>query len=234
MGAALLVGWAPYLRRSVSLAQFHWGAISLGAACFVVLVAGTHRFLKWLFSEMNRNQTVPQPSGSLNWRAADTARAFALLFLAFVSGMMVIGFAHQTAWLALAPRPIVHQRPREAARWAMGTLSIIGESLSVYASTHGNRYPDDVAKLANPEFEHMSWPDRFLYFGKGQIPGDAAAVIGIDPPINHQDAGMVVLFGDGRAAWIDIDKAGDILLQHGFERVDSSQTWNSPKYGANP
>jgi len=173
-----------------------------------------------LSSEPNR-ATFPA------WRLRWTLAGAALLLLTFTAGIAATGVAHQSAWLARSEEPIFLRRFRTQDKhdqlMCSNNLEQIGYALREYTAAHAGRYPDTLAQLISPEFEgHMlTCPATDLYRYAGGLRGDHPAdrreytyyarnrraplpprtLIASEPTINHDLAGVNILFADGKVEW---------------------------------
>lgn len=230
----LVFGWIEYLKRALPMVHPLPGDLALFGAMTFTLVVGVHGSLRWLCGRMD---LAP-------WRTGTTLRLIAIFFLSMFCGMAAIGIAHQSAWLAHSRRPMFVRSPIGASYQCAANLHQIGQAALAYAAEHQQRFPNSLPELLDGN--HGLMPDElvchgpegdegvdepppqtrptpqesYLYFGKGHTTAEVDAVIALDPPEHHDDAGMRVLFGDGHVDWIDIDHAGPILTQHGFRRVE--------------
>lgn len=236
IAATVLFGWIPFLVHVVPHIRVRWGPIGSTAVYIVLLLSGSHHFLRWLYREM-RGSAVPP-----NWNWRWTIGGFLIIVLMFTSGMAAIGAAHQTAWLVNSTERLVKPHGREMAdRVKCGSnLRQIGQALTMHADEHGGKYPNDVAEFFGDGFDFypsalvcpssndepaigpttqavladFATPHHcsYLYLGKGlsqPLPSDR--VIALEPLENHQGKGLNVLFGDMHVEWLDKAQA-DILL----------------------
>jgi hypothetical protein len=135
--------------------------------------------------------------------------------------------------------------------YCMSNLRQIGFRLHEHAAANGNRFPDTLAPLiTEPEYDRGSFicpstdhtpapgatvaeqaanllkPGHcsYLYYGRGlTLPLDPGRVLMLEPPDHHGGTGLSVLFGDCRVEFIPIEKAHDLLVRHGFERVEAGR-----------
>ena len=243
----LLFGWVPFLLHVVPQIRWRWGAIGSGVVYSLLLLAGGHSFLRWLYREMRGPAAPPA------WRMRWTLGGFLIIFLMFISGMATIGAAHQTAWLIHSPEPLLRtSRVLEVANRikCASNLRQIGEALTIYADTHGHQFPNDlsallrggdlysstlvcpssnddpatgattqavVANLLTPH--HCS----YVYLGKGlSQPASSDRILAYEPPENHQWQGINVLFADMRVEWFDWTQA-EVLLARLKTPVSTTQ-----------
>lgn len=233
IAATVLFGWIPFLVHVVPHIRVRWGPIGSTAVYIVLLLSGSHHFLRWLYREM-RGSAVPP-----NWNWRWTIGGFLIIVLMFTSGMAAIGAAHQTAWLVNSPEPLYKQHGEVRNRIICPiNLRMIGQALTLYANNHDHKYPGDWSALLGEGFStsflvcpstndeaatgattravlaDFATPHHcsYLYLGKGlSQPLPADRVIALEPLENHQGKGLNVLFGDMHVEWLDKAQA-DILL----------------------
>lgn len=119
--AILLIpfGWFYFLRRVIPIVVVDSGGVVTAIFCLAVFTAGLHRFFYWLHQNMHPPEPVApelrlrwkDKSQASEWRFRWTATFVALVLLVFVAGISVVGVAHQTAWLATSPEPIIKVEP---------------------------------------------------------------------------------------------------------------------------
>jgi hypothetical protein len=116
----LVAGWAIFLVEVLPRVRPNPAAIGLGALCLVLATAGVHSFAGW-FRSARRPEATP-------WRLKWTISLVGLFVLAFTAGIAFVGVAHQTAWLATAPEPLIASDsvhgPETAAIGALKTIAI--------------------------------------------------------------------------------------------------------------
>jgi len=233
MAVTVLFGWIHFLIHAVPQIRVRWAPIGSTAVYVVMLLSGSHYFLRWLYREM-RGSAVPP-----NWNWRWTIGGFLIIVLMFTSGMAAIGAAHQTAWLVNSPEPLFRQHGEVRNRIICpNNLRTIGEALTLYAANHDHKYPVDLSALLSEDLSaatlvcpssneepaigattqavlaDFATPHHcsYLYLGKGlsqPLPSDR--VIALEPLENHQGKGLNVLFGDMHVEWLDKAQA-DILL----------------------
>ncbi len=239
IAATMLFGWVPFLIHAVPQIRVRWSPIGSTAVYIVLLLSGSHYFLRWLYREM-RGSAVPS-----NWNWRWTVGAFLIIVLMFTSGMAAIGAAHQTAWLVHSPVPLLKQSGgRETAnRVKCGSnLRQIALALTMHANEHGGKYPDDFAELFGDGFDlypsalvcpstndepaigattqaviaDFATPHHcsYVYLGKGlSQPLSSDRVMALESLVNHQGEGMNVLFGDMHVEWLDKAQADTLLAK---------------------
>src|SRR5262249_9257130 len=72
---------------------------------------GGHALGRWLFA----GKPQADNAGSRVWTPRWTITLLSLVVLLFVAGIAAVGIAHQVAWLATSPEPIVTNRLGDAA-----------------------------------------------------------------------------------------------------------------------
>ena len=233
--ATLLFGWVPFLIHAVSQIRVRWGPIGSTAVYVVLLLSGSHYFLRWLYREM-RGSAVPP-----NWNWRWTIGGFLVIVLMFTSGMAAIGAAHQTAWLVNSTEPLYKQHGEVRNRIICpNNLRTIGQALTLYANNHDHKYPGDLSALLGEDFSSsflvcpstndepaigattqavladFATPNHcsYIYLGKGlsqPLPSDR--VMALESLKNHQEKGMNVLFGDMHVEWLDKAHADTLLAK---------------------
>jgi hypothetical protein len=239
----LIFGWVPYLLRVVPRLTVRWDMIASTAVYLVLLAAGTHFFLRWLYREVKRAAAPAEPPPPWKWRR--TLGGLVVVLLMFAAGTAAVGITHQTAWLVRSPESLYRRGgyARDRVRCA-SNLRQIGQGIQMYANDNGGRYPDDlrllrstgididVTALACPALPDETWTattgavandapiSSYIYFGKGlTTPVDPLRVVAVEPLENHDGAGVNALFGDGTVKWHDRADAERLLLELGFQRV---------------
>lgn len=237
---SLAFGWIGFLQRVVPQVQVRWDIVASSAICAVLLVIGSHLFLRWLYREADDDGA---PNTVRRWRRRWTLSGASLILLMFSAGIGAVGIVHQTAWMAKSPVPLVRYRFGEHLNRPRCALHLrqIGYTIQEYASDNAGHYPDDWGVLLLDENESVSagdflcpssdddWPTgattreiannlmqphhcSYIYFGKGlSTPVAPGRVIAAEQPENHDGKGMNVLFGDGQVKWVDKDEAAKLL-----------------------
>ena len=238
----LLIGWIRFLIRVVPAVHVRWDMAASAVVYALLLVAGSHLFLRWLYRETG---AAAGDSGR-RWRWRWTLSGFAIVLLMFSAGMAAIGVVHQSAWLATSPKPFYVRNVRSARLYCDSNLLQIGRVIELYAITHGGAYPDDFSTLLLTEdlppsvficpgstdteatgstpaqiAQNLKAPGHcsYFYLGKGlsgQI--DPRRVVVVELPQNHDDQGINALHADGTVEWIDGEAAGRLLESVGLEK----------------
>jgi prepilin-type processing-associated H-X9-DG protein len=232
----LLTGWAFFIQRVFPQVRVRWDAVISFVVYAVLLIAGSHLFLSWLYRQM----------GAGKWHKRWTLSGFCLVILMFAAGIAMIGVVHQTTWLVRSPLPIYRYTggAYEGVRRIKceSNLRQIGEAMDRYATDHDGMYPDDFAELflsdglsaqifvcpsgddipaagINPReiAENLKKPGccSYLYFARGlRAPLDPACVLATEPLQNHV-GGINVLYGDGHVDWAGPKEAEELLRKLG-------------------
>jgi hypothetical protein len=100
------LGWLIFLRFVLPKVAIDWSATTIALLCLAGLALGLHLFLRWLARQIAQARHPQQPPGAA-WQARWTGMILALVLLLFVTGISAVGIAHQTAWLATSPEPVV-------------------------------------------------------------------------------------------------------------------------------
>jgi len=222
----LCTGWFEYLPHALARAKMNGSAGGFALATLLVLLAGSHVFLRWLYRQLNN------PAWKIRW----TLGIAALVFLLLLGGMSIMGIAHQTGWLLTSPR-LTERRHDASCAMNMHEIAL---AISLYCNDNAGNYPPDLSTLLMNEqlspwcFVCDSSDDRaiedtattrqaadslrlpghcsYIYLGKGlREPVPASQAILIEPPRNHAGDGMNVLFGDGHVEWVDRQRAAEIF-----------------------
>lgn len=143
----LLIGWIRFLIRVIPAVRIHWDLIISAVVYAVLLVAGSHLFLRWLYRETAGDGPGHSAAAKRQWRWRWTLSGFAVLLLMFCAGMAAIGVAHQTAWLVTSPKPLYVRNVPGARIKCKSNLVQIGMEIAQYAADHGGNYPDDFSAL---------------------------------------------------------------------------------------
>ena len=250
----LIGGWIAFLTRVIPAVHVRWDLVWSTAVYAVLLLVGSHYFLRWLYHEMSAASTPPRG----NWRWRWTASLFALVMLMFVAGTAAVGVVHQTAWLARSPRPLYQRSDLAANRVkCQSNLRQLGMALDMYSKEHGGKYPDDwdtlllnedltAAVFICPSSSDIFEPDRtreqaaadlkvaghcsYIYLGKGlSAPVDAKRVIATEMLENHDD-GVNVLYGDGSVEWLPEPQARELFTRLGISGPLRSHGTTSQAY----
>lgn len=231
--AFLVAGWALYMRRVWPQIQVRWDLVASAGVYAVLLLAGSHLFLRWLYREMSKGR----------WRFGWTLAGFLIVLLMFVAGTAAVGVVHQVTWLARSPRPMFH-RVGHARVLCQTNLTQIGQAITLYADEHGGRCPDDLSALVEQGLRprgfvcpssdddeaagatpqeivaklHEPGHCSYFYFGKGlRWPAGDDRVIAVEPLSNHEDM-IIVLYGDGHTDWLPEPQATQLLTKLGIEK----------------
>ena len=100
----LLFGWVPALGRFVRAWHAGPGAVALFALATLVLVAGGHRFLRWLAAGLKKAEGSDGTAPG-RWRWRWTACGFGLAFCALVAVVCVVLTVHQLHWMSKSSEP---------------------------------------------------------------------------------------------------------------------------------
>ena len=229
----LLVGWVPFLHRVLPSIHMRWDSMASTAIYAVAFLIGCHLFLRWLHREM-------RPVGQ-RWRLRWTAGGFLVVLLAFASGIAMVGVVHQTGWLINSPKPLYHRSHEPVNRVTCeSNLRQIGQALQMYANENGGRLPDDFTTLfleedltpsvfncpsSNDLYEGTSLQEQaenlkrpghcsYLYFGKGlSLPVADDRILALEPPEDHQNEGINILYGDGHVDWVPAPQAQELFAK---------------------
>jgi prepilin-type processing-associated H-X9-DG protein len=234
----LAFGWIGFLQRVAPQIQIRWDIAASSAVCAVVLVIGSHLFLRWLYRQTGGDGTSPD---ARRWRWRWTLSGAGLVLLMFSAGIGAIGVVHQTAWLATSPVRLIVEAGRETANRVKcaSNLRQIGQAIQLYANDHGGHYPNDLLTILLNEdvtgavfvcpssndvpatgattrelSDNFNQPNHcsYIFFGKGlSTPIAANRVIAAENLENHGGAGMNILFGDGHVEFENKDEAAKLL-----------------------
>jgi hypothetical protein len=111
---ALALGWLGFLYRVVPEITIDWGATLTAVFSLAGLVCGLHLFLRWLTRETQNAENTGQTFRV--WQFRWTVASVAVVVLAFIAGISVVGITHQTSWLLSSPEPFLDNSFRNAIR----------------------------------------------------------------------------------------------------------------------
>ena len=82
------------------------------------------------------------------WRWRWTLSLVSLVLVLFAAGTAVVGIVHQATWLARSPEPMYRTGSVKSRKiMCASNLRQISQSLNLYASQNGGRYPDNFRPL---------------------------------------------------------------------------------------
>jgi Protein of unknown function (DUF1559) len=121
----LLVGWAFHVFHLVRETQVDWPAVGTVAVVLPLLTVGLHAFSRWFYTSRQPGQSWPW-----RWSLAMTA----VLLLAFIAGIAVVGITHQATWMATSKDPLIEGGIRLAAgrTQAVNNLKQMGLAVNSY------------------------------------------------------------------------------------------------------
>lgn len=181
------------------------------------------------------------PDGVAPWRGRWTASILALVVIMFAAGIGATGVAHQTAWLARSEQPLfVMSGSRNANRIKCGSnLRQVGQALELHARERGGKLPETLAELlltqditrevfCCPSSDDEKAPGEtpqqqaaamargrhcsYVYYGRGRtLPLPPGTPLAAEPLINHDGAGLNVLFASGEVKWLAPHEAERLL-----------------------
>lgn len=132
----LAFGWIAFLARVVPEVKVGWGGVATGVVCLTLLVAGSHRFLGWVY-EQTRGEGEPTVK---RWHWRWTGSLVAVIVLMFVAGLATVGVAHQVGWLVTSKEPLASFGSAMYRAQSVNNLKQIGLGIHNYHGVH-RAYP---------------------------------------------------------------------------------------------
>jgi prepilin-type processing-associated H-X9-DG protein len=241
MVGLLAFGWIGFLSRVMPQVQVRWDTVATSAVCTIVLIIGSHSFLRWLYDQTRADGSSPDVR---RWHWRWTISGAALVLLMFSAGIGAGGVIHQMAWLATSPVHLMRLGSEGPYRVKCASnLKQIGQAIEMYTQENKGKYPDDFMTLLLTEditpavficpesddmpatgtdpieaIRHINDPHRcsYTYFGKGlSTPVDPNRVIAAEKEEYHEGEGMNILFGDGHVNFVNTDEADKLLATVG-------------------
>jgi hypothetical protein len=114
----ILVGWAPFLDRTLPRVTVDWMGVATAAVAFIVFAAGMHSLCGWLWRQSHAAGGGDNLTANAKpaWRRKWTAAIVLVVILMFSAGIGAVGIAHQVGWLLTAREPWVDTYFEAAAR----------------------------------------------------------------------------------------------------------------------
>ena len=118
----LAFGWIHFLFQTLPQVHIDGSAIGLSFLTLILLVDGLHGLLRSWFRAVEQadgDSVKSAPTQSV-WHLRWTVAMTICLLVTFAAGICVVGIAHQSAWMATSPEPILRMESgmREAIRRA--------------------------------------------------------------------------------------------------------------------
>src|SRR5262245_36030629 len=66
-------GWFRFLQRVLPRVTWNWSGIAMVALCSILIIAGTHWFCRWLYTQVRANARIQGPE---RWRWSWSAALF--------------------------------------------------------------------------------------------------------------------------------------------------------------
>jgi prepilin-type N-terminal cleavage/methylation domain-containing protein len=139
----LIFGWIPYLWHLATETVIDWENTTVFVVCLAALGFGSHRMFRWLYAQRS-------PAAPWAWRW--TASIVALVVLAFLAGISVVGVVHESVWLS-----------RYEGRWFESNTGRAAANVQ----SRNNLKQMAIAAL-NYDTEHKHLPPGGTFDGHGQ------------------------------------------------------------------
>ncbi|MCW1885067.1 hypothetical protein OKA04_10040 [Luteolibacter flavescens] len=141
----LAIGWFWHLEKTAPALLPQWQGILLPLGCLVLGTWLVHRFTRWWISAKGSR---------LEWKAAHTLSATALLLLGAAAAIALSGVVHQAVWLSDTTWWTKNRMyARTSATMNIRQLQI---AITDFKSSHG-RYPDSLAEIeSSRQFQYVS------------------------------------------------------------------------------
>ncbi len=123
----LIFGWIQFLGKVLPHIQPSLAIMLEGIGAILVLMVGTHLFLRWLFT--NLRQPEDGLSDRRQWKLRWTATGLMIFVLMFITSISMTGLIHQTGWLAHEPWL---ESSFASGRRARADMRAIGTALGSY------------------------------------------------------------------------------------------------------
>ena len=188
--AHVAMGWTNHLRITFPALLSRWTELLVPFGCLTVACWLVHRLIRW---------RLKTKGSAVNWRAAHTLFATAIILLGAWSAIALKGAAHQAAWLS--NEPLYERRGADFIHAdAMNSASQILFALEDFHRKQ-ERYPDSLDDLSLPSRLTMirpspgAVPEPFVYF-KPPVDSDPHTVVLVSPVLRPRDV-VVVAFLSG-------------------------------------
>jgi hypothetical protein len=109
----LLIGWIGFLKRILPQISANWDLIGMALVCLAGFFAGSHWFLKWMWTALAERRRELEDIGSkptattTPWKPRWTLAINGLVWMSFLIGMSSIGIVHQAGWMAASEEPVM-------------------------------------------------------------------------------------------------------------------------------
>jgi len=133
----LAFGWVHFLWRVVPDVKTDTAGAATGVIALALLVVGLHGFLRWLHAGIGALRSEPVGMDTLSesvavWRLRWTTSLVIIVLMIFVAGISMVGIAHQLAWLANSPEPLVGSGGWLAARRMSSSSNLRNMTIAIH------------------------------------------------------------------------------------------------------
>ncbi len=168
-GFYLFFGWIGFLFHTLPQIRMDGSAIGFTLLTLILFAGGLHCLLRSWFrpDEYVAVDSTKLSPPSTRWRLRWTIAITVCLVTTFAAGICTVGIAHQSAWMATSPEPILRFESgrRGAARRteSRNNLKNIGAALHHFVSDKGtlppgNKVPSFVQ--SHHGWRTLCWPER--------------------------------------------------------------------------
>lgn len=159
----LLFGWAHYALRVVPSVHFNPSNIAFGLLALAALGVGVHFMVSWFYREAGAGDPTRQP-----WHRGWSLAIVAVVLLAFVGGISMVGITHQFVWLISDDQTIVTVGMVSVRRAALGNnFRQVGVNVRRYVELH-DAYPPGASQNEHGRLLH-GWQALLLPYADTKV-----------------------------------------------------------------
>lgn len=212
----LLAGWALSAARLIRAWHPTPGEVVLFALAVVVLVAGSHAFLRWLHASVQTHREGNEAEQG-HWRWKWTFAGFGFAFCALLAIVSVVLTAHQVYWMANATDPWF-----VSSKWERFQAIRVASDLQLAADSHQWDSAKTQAAFWRTDSANATAPawETFQPLWVAQDERTLRAVVLIPRrPVQRAHAGLVVLQPGTNFTSLKLGELPQVLASLGIVRL---------------